>query len=77
VDPEDFTDNRAPNPLLKVSGLPYIPEPTYEVEKREDWYLSSIETDLTASVWVAARHEVFGYAYTDDLSCLLLRYIAN
>ena len=36
VDPEDFTDNRSPSPLLSVSGLPYLPEPSYEIEPSTD-----------------------------------------
>src|SRR5687767_5172225 len=35
VDPEDFTDNRAPSPFLSVHGVPYIPHPTCEVSPRE------------------------------------------
>src|SRR3954447_23554431 len=39
--PQDFTDNRAPAPVLSVNGLPYTPEPEYEVEPLSgilNWY---------------------------------------
>ena len=70
VDPGDFVDMRAPNPTLSVSGLPDIPEPTYEVEASgglSDWYLPSITTDLTGSLQVGAEHHVYGYYYADEM----------
>jgi hypothetical protein len=69
VDPEDFVDMRAPTPTLSVS-VPYIPEPTYDVEDdsgRLGWHLPSITTNLTGSVnWIDAEYSVDGYYYDHD-----------
>jgi len=70
VDPGDFVDMRAPTPSLSVSGVPDIPEPTYEVEASDsllEWYLPSIGTDLTASLEVDAEYRVDGYYYAHDM----------
>ena len=70
VDPEDFIDNRAPSPTLSVSGKPYVPEPTYEVEPSTgllEWYLPRIKTDLAGSVDLSADYRVDGYYYEDAL----------
>ena len=70
VDPADFTDNRSPSPELNVSGLPYVPEPAYEIDAENGlvgWHLPSIQTSLKGSVNVAANHSVTGYYYSHEL----------
>jgi hypothetical protein len=75
VDPEDFRDNRAPDPYLRVHGLPSAPEPTYEMRPRGgllDWHLPSISTSLRGHATPAVEHEVSGYEYADYQQPLLL-----
>src|SRR3954463_12062540 len=70
ANPQDFTDNRAPAPVLSVNGLPYTPEPEYEVEPSSgilNWYLPEIGSSLEASVEVEATWDVRGYDYDHDL----------
>jgi hypothetical protein len=75
VDPEDFRDNRAPDPYLRVHGLPSAPEPTYEMRPRGgllDWHLPSISTSLRGHATPAVEHEVSGYEYADYQQPLLV-----
>jgi hypothetical protein len=75
VDPEDFRDNRAPSPYLSVHGVPFTPEPAYELGPRGgllDWHLPSISTSLTGYASPGAEYEVTGYDYTDYQQPLLV-----
>jgi hypothetical protein len=75
VDPEDFRDNRAPDPYLRVHGVPGPPEPTYEMRPRGgllDWHLPSISTSLRGHATPAVEHEVSGYEYADYQQPLLV-----
>src|SRR5215211_6742300 len=60
VDPGDFTDNRSPDPLLNVYGLPFTPEPSYEAEPRTefDWWLPHINRRLEGRVDLRAAYGV-------------------
>jgi hypothetical protein len=75
VDPEDFRDNRAPDPYLSVHGLPFTPGPAYEMRPGGgllDWYLPSINTSLRGHATPAVEHEVSGYEYADYQQPLLV-----
>jgi len=62
--------NRLRNQRLRLlSGLPDIPEPSFEVEDDSGllgWYLPKITTDLTGRADPDAEYSVDGYYYDDD-----------
>jgi hypothetical protein len=75
VDPEDFIDNRSPQPTLSVSGLPYTPQPSYEVDPDGSdsyWQLPRISSDLRGRLNIDVDYEVNGYYYVADLQPNLL-----
>jgi hypothetical protein len=75
VNPEDFRDNRAPDPFLSVYGLPFTSEVTYELAPRQsplDWYLPSISTELQGYASPGVEYEISGYDYTDYRQPLLV-----